>query len=206
SGTRGAPVYELEEGRVLFSVTPEQGIHLKVRTEEAEVEVLGTVFEVKRTALGTEVSVERGKVLVSCKDPGREPQSIIEGQTVTCLPVTGTAWFNRANALGEGGDREHYAAAIDAALAAGVEPYQRAELLGKRMALNVERRQELSALADAKAYLETGETVRRRSALNVAALYSYSLEGSCEAAAPYIELMTTEGVALDPQLLAACPQ
>ena len=81
-------------GRLNVSVTPEQGVDLTVRTPEAEVSVVGTVFEVRRDRLGTTVSVERGKVSVSCSEG--EPMLLRADGVHTCLPTTAMGLLNRA--------------------------------------------------------------------------------------------------------------
>jgi hypothetical protein len=81
-------------GRLSVSVTPSQGIDLTVSTPEAQVSVVGTVFEVTRDTLGTTVTVERGRVEVICGEAA--PLYLTAGQTQTCLPTTAMGLLNRA--------------------------------------------------------------------------------------------------------------
>ena len=55
-----------EEGTVRVSVTPDQGVRLRILTAEAVIEVVGTIFSVTRDEHGTRVAVERGKVSTAC--------------------------------------------------------------------------------------------------------------------------------------------
>ncbi|MFT5684759.1 MAG: hypothetical protein ACI8RZ_005703 [Myxococcota bacterium] len=84
-------------GRLNVSVTPNQNIDLTVSTPEATVSVVGTVFEVRRDTLGTTITVERGKVEVSC---GEQTPFYLEADgTHTCLPNTAMGLLNRAQDL-----------------------------------------------------------------------------------------------------------
>ena len=60
---------EMTGGAARFEVTPRAGAHVRVRTPDALVEVVGTVFTVRVTGPEgqeqTEVDVERGKVRIS---------------------------------------------------------------------------------------------------------------------------------------------
>ncbi len=81
-------------GHLSVSVTPDQDIDLTVSTPEAQVSVVGTVFEVRRDALGTTVNVARGKVEVLCNN--QDPLYLTSEQTHTCLPTTALGLLNRA--------------------------------------------------------------------------------------------------------------
>lgn len=204
SGDAKAPRYALTSGKVKFSVTPEQGIDLRVTTPEAEVRVLGTVFEVETGRLGTTVSVERGKVGVRCTD-GTE-HTLTKDETATCLPSTASGMLIRAGALKDG--RAEPAAVIQAtsqALEMGAAGDDRAEALALRMQAHVQAGQNDAALADARAYLETGAEQRRATVLNVAA--RLSAPQGCDAARPFLDelvaLEKTEG--LEP-LIEACAE
>lgn len=58
--------FVVDEGRASFSVTPNPARVFCVEAGLATVEVLGTVFDVTRDTFGTSVSVERGRVRVTC--------------------------------------------------------------------------------------------------------------------------------------------
>ncbi|MCB9742952.1 MAG: FecR domain-containing protein [Alphaproteobacteria bacterium] len=207
SGTRGAPVYQLESGKVLFSVTPEQGIDLRVHTEEAEVRVLGTVFSVERTDLGTEVKVQEGTVWVKCKGPNGQEPTLVAGMSDTCKPVTAERWANRAMQLEKtGGSPEALSEAIAAALAGGITGENKGHVLAMRMESAMARQEYLSALADAKSILDAGFQDTRKDALKYAALLSFNTAQTCEAALPYMELLEQEGHEVPADLAAACPR
>jgi hypothetical protein len=55
-----------DDGEVRVSVAPDRGVHLRIVTPEAVVEVVGTVFTVARDEIGTAVSVSKGRVSVTC--------------------------------------------------------------------------------------------------------------------------------------------
>jgi len=100
-GTRAAPRVEWRSGTLHAAVTPDRGVDLQVRTPEATVAVLGTEFEVERTAPGTTVSVRRGRVQVTC-DLGTA-RTLTRGQTWTCLPTTAAGLLGRARHLQRAG-------------------------------------------------------------------------------------------------------
>lgn len=113
-GTERAPRIAWSHGHLRASVTPHQGIDLRVTTQEAEVRVVGTVFTVDRDALGTRVAVERGKVEVRCVDGRRS--FVRPGEIVWCEPGTAAGYLARARALQRDGSS---LAAILAAVEAG---------------------------------------------------------------------------------------
>lgn len=96
-GTSEAPELQWNSGTVRAEVTPNQGVDLTVRTPEATVQVIGTVFEVERGAPGTTVTVARGKVKVEC-DLGTAAL-LRPGQQHTCLPTTAAGLLGRARYL-----------------------------------------------------------------------------------------------------------
>jgi hypothetical protein len=69
-------------GRVRLEVPPGAGLSVAVRTPDARVDVVGTVFSVVRDAEGTHTTVERGKVRVTCA--GEEPLFVTPGEGATC--------------------------------------------------------------------------------------------------------------------------
>jgi len=100
-GTAEAPRLEWTSGTVRAEVEPGRGIELQVRTPEATVQVIGTVFEVERGAPGTTVSVARGRVKVEC-DLGTSAL-LQRGQRHTCLPTTAAGLLGRARHLQRSG-------------------------------------------------------------------------------------------------------
>ena len=115
-GSERAPRIAWSHGRLRASVTPQQGIDLRVTTQEAEVRVVGTVFTVHRDALGTRVTVERGKVEVRCVDGRRV--FVLPGDIVWCEPGTAAGYLARARTLQRDG---RSLASILAAVSAGSE-------------------------------------------------------------------------------------
>jgi ferric-dicitrate binding protein FerR (iron transport regulator) len=97
SGTEQAPRIAWRRGRVRASVTPNEGIDLRVLTPEAEVRVVGTIFTVDRGALGTRVEVEKGRVEVRCVDGTQ--RFVVPGEVVWCEPGTAAGYLARARAL-----------------------------------------------------------------------------------------------------------
>jgi ferric-dicitrate binding protein FerR (iron transport regulator) len=159
SGTSLAPRIAWESGRVEVSVTPKAGIDLQVKTLEATVRVVGTVFEVDRGALGTEVSVTRGAVETTCVDG---THTILRGgESLLCVPVEPAGLLNRARALRDAGAHQAVVEAAKAGLASA-ERETRAELLAVRATALRELGDRDAAAADAGVYLQEGHTLRRR--------------------------------------------
>lgn len=154
SGTEEAPVVDWDKGSLHLELTPEQGVDLHVRTREASVAVLGTVFDVDRDVLGTTVSVTRGKVQVDCAQGG-DP-ILLAGQSHTCLPVSAAASAARLQALTEQTSVERRAE-IDRALGLpDAHGDALGELLALRLELNAQDQAWDAVLHDAQAYLEIG--------------------------------------------------
>jgi len=103
TGTRAAPELAWRSGTVKASVEPDRGIELVVTTPESRVMVLGTVFEVSRSALGSQTRVEKGIVKVECSiGAGRV---LRRGQRHTCMPATAAGLLGRARRLQDDGAR-----------------------------------------------------------------------------------------------------
>ena len=103
SGTREAPELVWRSGTVKASVEPDRGIELVVRTPESRVQVIGTVFQVTRSALGSETIVERGIVRVDCTLGTRAV--LRRGQRHNCVPATAAGLLGRARRLQDEGAR-----------------------------------------------------------------------------------------------------
>ena len=102
---------------------------LVVETPEAQVRVVGTVFEVHRDTLGTEVTVDRGHVVVRCEDTGTRHE-LAAGGTIACLPVRAPGLVARAHTLHErGADASLVLHALDLALAREPDAATRAEAM-----------------------------------------------------------------------------
>jgi hypothetical protein len=79
---RGGTTLELEGGNVIVEAAKqEEGRHLWVRTGDAEVEVVGTVFAVNHGTRGSRVSVYEGEVHVA--QAGRQERVLRPGQQAT---------------------------------------------------------------------------------------------------------------------------
>ena len=118
SGTREAPELAWRSGTVKASVEPDRGIELVVRTPESTVRVIGTVFQVTRSALGSETIVEKGIVRVDCALGGRAV--LRRGQRHSCLPATAAGLLGRARRLQD--DRAPAARVLQALELAGGRP------------------------------------------------------------------------------------
>lgn len=160
-GTTAAPRITWDNGLVDVSVTPKQGIDLQVTTREAHVRVVGTVFAVDRTALGTEVSVTRGRVETTCV--GKEPVMLEGGDRVLCLPVDAAGWLGRARALrAAGSTTEDVVDAVATGLSSSGPEAVRGELLALRVRVLVDAGRRQDALKTAAQYLEEGHTPRKQ--------------------------------------------
>lgn len=100
-GSEDAPRIEWTRGVLSVEVEPEQGVRLSVHTAEAEVQVIGTGFDVLRDARGTRVSVEHGRVAVACD--GGAGVVLGAGESVECAPTTAAGLLGRAQALRQRG-------------------------------------------------------------------------------------------------------
>ncbi len=96
-GTSRHPALEWTGGKVEVSVDKGSVEGFSVRTSEGTVEVIGTVFAVERRATGTEVSVRRGIVQVTCESG--QMHRLEAAEAVWCLPTTAGGMLGRARAL-----------------------------------------------------------------------------------------------------------
>ncbi len=189
-------------GRLSVSVTPNQDIDLTVSTPEAQVSVVGTVFEVRRDALGTTVSVERGKVEVLCD--GQSALYLTSEQTHTCLPTTALGLLNRALDL----KVDNPEAALEA-IALGLEgldessnDYDDLHYWAADIHHGAERSEE--ALQSAQAALSADATYASE-ASRIAAMHGMVL-GGCEGSAEHLSWLAEndEATAEELALLAQC--
>lgn len=175
SGDEAAPRVQWDKGALHLDLEPDQGVDLQVRTREASVAVLGTVFDVERDALGTRVSVERGKVRVDC-ERGADPV-LTAGQSHTCAPVSAAAMVGRLKALGPVARAQ-----IDAEVQGALElPDAHGAVRSELLALRLEaafRDQDWAAVQrDALAYLEIGGP--RQAEIREIAVQLAGREGDC---------------------------
>jgi len=203
SGTDAAPRLAWESGSVEIAVTPDQQIDLRVQTREAEVRVLGTVFEVSRDARGTRVSVTEGKVSVSC-DEG-EDRVILAGERAECAPTTAAGLLGRARSLESQGSHDQMLIAAEAGLARA-EPGSAiaAELMVARIGGLVALGSRNEALAQTQHYLILYPSGPRANELNRTAAALSLQDGDCAAAWPHLDALPAR-TAAEQAWLESCP-
>jgi hypothetical protein len=202
-GTSQDVVVDWVSGTVRAIVEPNTGTQLAVVTEEARVQVIGTVFAVRRDLLGTTVDVERGRVRVDCED-GWAGDVTPEFGSHTCLPTTAGTLLGRADALMDRGvDQALQRETLDAGLilAEGGTAVE-GELLVRRMRLHGDLGRIDDALADADLYLNTHST--RSDEVQRFAGWLALAERGCDAAVPYLTPLQLSGATQETVLLAEC--
>ena len=190
-------------GTLGVEVAPNTGTKVSVVTEEGTVRVVGTVFEVRRDALGVTTAVARGKVEVDCVDGWSG--AIGAGERHTCLPARPAGLLGRADALATGGgDPAAVLEALDRGLsqAASGSPVE-GELLARRVEARAQAGDVDGALADAERYVAGGHTARRTEVQGVAARLAMGA-GGCGRALVWLEPLRTAGTAEDRVMLASC--
>lgn len=198
-GTEANPEIRWTQGKVGVEVEPGRGIGLTVVTREAEVRVIGTVFDVERDALGTRVDVRRGTVGVDCA--AGDDHVLHAGDTVTCAPTTAPGLLGRANALkAAGAPPAEVLTAVDAGLPTATGPFA-AELLALRTEMLAEVGRDADAVDAADRYLAAGGP-RRIDVLRIAAGSALAV-GGCARALPYLHQLEDAGEG-DPDQLARC--
>jgi hypothetical protein len=154
-------------GTLDIEVEPGRGLDVSVQTPEARIRVIGTGFQVRRTALGTEVTVRHGVVEVACA--GADPGGVAAGGSRLCLPTTPASFLGRARALeAAGAPAPEVRAAAERGLAGSVSPSVRGELEVVRIRSFLAEGRQAEALAAAGAYLRAGYPDRRQEVLRVA--------------------------------------
>ena len=144
-------------GTLNVDVTPAQGIALTVRTENADVSVVGTVFAVEQTVLGTTISVTEGVVSIECADMTHH--RLTSGETTTCLPQK--AHTGRLETLMDmGAPPEQVLAETRRVLAMKPEKAIQGELLSAQIEVLLQSGNRAAAAAVAWRYLEEGHTAR----------------------------------------------
>jgi hypothetical protein len=203
SGTEKNVVVDWQSGELGVSVEHGAGIALTVHTREADVRVVGTVFEVDRDVRGTRVRVTRGKVAVQCGGAG-DSFLVVPGVDMTCMPLSGAGNLASARALvAAGASADEVLAAIDRGLGFSAEGDPvRDELQALRVETLADDGQRDAAIAAARTFLATGATLRRAEVARILLRLDYEIEG-CAAATPLVvgELATS---AEDAALLRAC--
>lgn len=188
-GTRQAPRIAWESGTVHVEVEPEQGVQLVVATTEAQVEVVGTAFDVTRDALGTQVAVDHGRVRVTCHDGAITMLSA--GERTNCLPTTAHGMLARARALqDQGASHDLLLTTAEVALHRHPEPglvHNELQVVSIGALYGLGR--ETEALEQAEVYLGSGAQIRRDGVLTLATRLAWST-GGCEAASPWLEQLS----------------
>jgi ferric-dicitrate binding protein FerR (iron transport regulator) len=190
-------------GTIGVEVAPNTGTRVSVVTEEGTVRVVGTVFQVKRDALGVTTEVRRGKVEVSCVDGWAG--ALGAGERHTCLPQRAAGLLGRADALADrGAGPEAVLEALDQGLGA-VEAGSavEGELLARRLGVRAEAGDVEGALADAERYLAAAHASRRSEVRASAARLALGA-GGCGAAMTWLEPLRTDGTPEDRVILASC--
>jgi hypothetical protein len=192
-----------KQGRLSVSVTPSQEIDLTVRTPEANILVVGTVFEVQRNTLGTTISVERGTVSVQCGQ--RTARQLTTGEKQTCLPTTAVGLLNRAQDLKRASPDDAVAA-----IAMGLELVDASstdfdDLHYRAAEIHYEAGRPEAALESARSALSGGDGTYTAEAHSIAAHQALTL-GSCSDALPHLIWMTEHdhAEAQDLAVLAQC--
>lgn len=203
-GTRGDLTVDWETGSVRVQVTPDAGNRVRVRTEEAEVEVTGTVFTVRRDALGSTTAVERGSVAVSCAD-GWAGAVTPDSGPHTCWPARAGGLLGRADALIEAAaPPDDVIATVDRGLSlADPGSAVEGELLARRVRAGSDANRVDDVRADAERYLSSNGGSRRVEVLRAVSRLLYRERG-CTEALPYLQALETDGGAEDRVVLAAC--
>ncbi|GDX78963.1 hypothetical protein LBMAG42_07740 [Deltaproteobacteria bacterium] len=190
-GTEQAMVVSWRRGTLSVEVEPNQGVSLQVKTDEADVWVVGTGFDVDRGPLGTTVSVRHGRVRVVCARGG---ESFLEaGASRVCLPTTSAGVLRRVLSVQGTASPTVLLDEVDSALALDdVDGVVAAELL----ALRVETLVASGRGAEAAAAAETAlahPSVTRAEELHRMAAHLRLEAGDCEGARPHVEALTALG-------------
>ncbi len=193
-------VVSWEQGELQVEVEPERGIEFRVETAEATIRVVGTVFSVERSSLGTSVTVERGEVEVTCQD---EPtHAVTAGEDWLCLrsPAAALHWADS----NQGGSADSILQVVDRGLARSTpgEPVHD-ELEVLRIQTLADNGRLDRALTEAQLRLDRGAEHRAQEVRQIAARAAMST-GGCTLAMPHLEALaaTDSGAAL--VLLADC--
>ncbi len=173
-----------EQGTLHTEVTPQQGVSLRVQTDEASVRVVGTIFEVRRDALGTEVAVHEGRVELRCR--GEEAAPLGAGEQRLCFRSSEAA----LQACRQAPSAERVLAVIERGLTLDGSPASHRELELRRVVALRALERPAEALAVAQSYLDAGHQHRRAEMLRIASELAYEQLG-CSAALPLLDELAT---------------
>ncbi len=191
-GTTRSPEIQWISGELEVAVEPDRGIHLAVHTEEATVRVIGTRFTVDRQDAETLVTVQRGKVEVTCSD-GERVQLGAEQQH-RCLSQSPSKLALRAVRMEQRGAQPSEVLAV---VQRGLEHAREGDAAWSH--LSVLRMKALAglgqpeqALGEAQRYLADGHARRRVEVLRLALGLS---EAPCPLALEHRALLETDPAA-----------
>ncbi|MBX2798383.1 MAG: FecR family protein [Myxococcales bacterium] len=201
AGTPQAPVIQWSSGRIEIAVEPERDVSLAVVTDEADVRVVGTRFDVERLHHATSVQVFAGRVQVTCA--GEDTRELGPTEHVRCLPADLPGLLLRTVALTQASaDPAQRLQTLDRAESmADVDGPTAAELLAHRVRATADAGDSDQAMQLARRYLDSGATTRRRELLTYLARTGFERQGC--GARPDLEQAVDEGVDGVPQLLLA---
>lgn len=171
-----------QRGGVQVELDPRAQREVHVHTEEADVDVIGTTFDVERNPLGTRVSVERGLVRVTCLQ-SQETLTLAADHEHTCWPTTPSGLLARALHLA---DHDAPSAARLATLEAGLamsppeEPVH-GEMISHQVTTLLQADRKSDALEAARRYLALPEAPREAAVRDVAVQLAVMLEQCQEA-------------------------
>lgn len=204
TGTSRDVQIDWELGTLDVDVVPQTGTSVVVRTTEGTVRVLGTVFQVKRDALGATTSVTRGKVQVDCEDGWSGVVTAASGPH-TCLPTGPGALLRRADTLEEQGESSEFVLkTLNRGLSiADADAAVYGELLVRRMKLHATHGPPVAAFADADRYLALGQQARTSEVLRLVGRLALASDG-CDRAQLYLQPLAGQGTAEDQLMWASC--
>ena len=194
-GTEAAPRIQWRRGTLCLDVDPAAGLQVVVETPEAEVAVIGTAFTVTRGALGTDVSVQRGRVGVRCLNEV-EGRALQAGDSAACAPTSAAGLLARARALQGARELEAAVASADQGLAAGPSPAVRTELSLVRVEALAASGRQTEALTAVRTLMQEGAGHRHSDALHVAVLVA-GPGAECSLVRPWLEELAEGGARAD---------
>ncbi len=203
SGQVASPsVVNWEQGELQVEVEPDRGIDFRVHTEEATIRVVGTVFSVGRSSLGTTVAVDRGKVEVTCTD--EDPVLVAAATDHLCLrsPAAALGWANEQERAGGSASDILRAVERGLALCTSSDPvHDELEVLRIRSLDRAGLPEE--ALRAAEERLNRGAPLRTTEVRQAAARIALDL-GGCGAAQHHLEALVSDNHGAALVLLADC--
>jgi len=193
-------VVSWEQGELKVEVEPERGIEFRVETAEASIRVVGTVFSVERSSLGTSVTVERGEVEITCQN---EPtHAVTAGEDWLCLrsPAAALHWADNH----QNGTTADVLQVLERGLARSVlgDPvHDELEVLRIQTLFSAGQHRQASSAANER--LDRGAQHRATEVRQIAARTAMALDG-CKDATPHLEVLSADDSGAAMVLLADC--